>query len=199
MWTSFRRDKDKHFFTRYIIIIARITDQERPCMKPQGRVRGLIAVWKETQRGKIWAPMIRVPGQGRVATLALLKEMAVHNAMGIPGPRQQRGRGRGLTYYYHDDQPATSMGKARVRNLSTCPPPEPPLHLPYTWSQCLCRCRHDLPALPSPPCAESAPPRPSSAGSDMDSTSGPPSLETVTGPDSPESGYEASNSASISD
>ena len=62
---------------------------------PRG-ARGLIAVWEQVQwedrgrlrRGGIWTPMIRVPGQGRVATLVLLHEMAVQNAMGTPGPRQ---------------------------------------------------------------------------------------------------------------
>ena len=73
-----------------------MTDQERQGMIPQGRARGLIVVWEQVQReergrlrrGGIWPPMIRVPGQGRAATLALLHEMAVQNAMGTLGPRQ---------------------------------------------------------------------------------------------------------------
>ena len=73
-----------------------MTDHERPGMRPQERARGPIAVWKETQRGKDLDPMIRVPGWGRAATFALLKEMAVQNSMGTMGPRQQRGRGRGV-------------------------------------------------------------------------------------------------------
>ena len=135
-----------------------------------------------------------------MATLALLKEMVVQNAVGTPSPRKQTGRGRGLTYYDPDgDHQASGMGRARVRNLSPHPPPEPLLCLPYTWPQYLCRCRQDLPAPPSPPCGQPAPPRPPSSESDMDLTSGPPLLETVTGPDLHESGYEASNSASNSD
>ena len=114
-------------------------------------------------------------------------------------PRKQTERERGLTYYEpDDDHPASGMVRARVRNPSPHPPPEPPLCLPYTWPQCLCRCRCDLPAPPSPPCTESTQPRPSSE-LDTDLTSGSPLFETVTGPDSPESGYEASNLASNSD
>ena len=138
--------------------------------------------------------MIRVPSQGRVATLAL------QNTVGTLGPRKQTGRGRGLTYYDPDDDyPASGMERARVRSPSPQPPPEPTLCLPYTWSQCLCRSRCDLHALPGPPCAEPAPPRTSSFESEMDLTSGPPSLKTVSGPDSPESGYKASNLASNSE
>ena len=66
-----------------------MTDQGRPGMKPQGGAGGLIEVWKEAQRGKIQAPMLRVPGQGRAATLALLKQMAAQNKVGTLGPRQQ--------------------------------------------------------------------------------------------------------------
>ena len=72
-----------------------MTDHRRPGMRPQGKARGLIVVWKETQRGNIWAPMINIPGQGRAATLALLKEMSVQNAMGTPGLRKLTRRGRG--------------------------------------------------------------------------------------------------------
>ena len=122
--------------------------------------------------------MIRVLGQGRVATLALLHEMVVQNAVG-------RGRGGGLTYDQYEDHPTSSMGRARDRISNPHPSLEPLLCFPHTWPQCLCRCRQNLPALPSPPSSECE-----------DSTSGPPSLESITGP---ELGYKASGSASSMD
>ena len=163
-------------------------------MRPMGRARGLIEVWEQVQmeqrirlrRGGIWIPMIRVSGWGRVATLALFHELATQT----PGPRQQtrRGMGRGLNDHNWDEDYLTSgMGRARVRNPSPHPLPDPPLHLPYTWpSVCV-----GVTCLPHPvlPCSES----------ETDSTSGPPSLESINDPEPPESGYEASGSTSNSD
>ena len=98
-------------------------------MRPLGRVGGLIAVWElmrreekaRLRRGGIWTPMIRAPGWGSTATLALLHEMAMQNTARTLGPRQQtrRGRRRGLNYHDQDvDYPTSGMGTARVRNPS---------------------------------------------------------------------------------
>ena len=76
-----------------------------------------------------------------------------------------------------------SMSKARTRNPRPHPSGEAPLHFLNTWPQYLCHCRCPL---------EDISPNPSSPESE-DSTSGPPSLESNTGP---ESGYEVSFSAS---
>ena len=167
-------------------------------MRPLGRAGGLITVWElmrgkeraRLRRGGIWTPMIKDLGWGRVATLALMHEMAMQNATRTLGPRQhtRRRRGRGLNYHdQNEDYPTSGMGRARVRNPSPHSLPEPLFHLPYTWSQCLCRC-----ILP-------APPSPSSSESKTDSTSRPPSLESITDPEPPESGYEVSGIVSNSD
>ena len=58
-------------------------------MNPQGRARGLIAVWKKAWRRKTWAPALRVPGHGRAITFILLEQMATQNKVGTLGPRQQ--------------------------------------------------------------------------------------------------------------
>ena len=71
-----------------------MTEQERQeGMRPWGRARGPITVWEQNRmeerarsnRSAIWTPMIRVPGSGRAATLALLEEMATLNATRAPG------------------------------------------------------------------------------------------------------------------
>ena len=99
-----------------------------------------------------------------------------------------------LPYDYNEDQPAFNMGRARVRNPSPCTP----------WNL---HCAFPIPGhsayvgagviylLYTAIICQSFSPRPSSDESDMELTltSGPPSLENVTGPDLPESGYEASN------
>ena len=172
-------------------------------MRPLGRARGLLVVWEQIRReerarlrmGGIWTPKIRVPGQGRVATLALLHEMATQNAARTPGPEHQtrRGRERGLHYllgHDHDENyPTSGMGRARVRNPGSHS--EPPVCLPYMCLQCLCR---DL--LENIPCSSSLENSDSSSDS---SDSGPPSLESITHPEPPEFDYDASNLASSSD
>ena len=168
------------------LIVDNMADKEGWGMRPQGRARGLMTVWEWVQeeqwerlrRGGIWTLMVKVPGWGRVATLALLHEMAVQNVVG-------GRRGRRLTCDQFEDQPSSGKGRARNRNSGPCPSPEPLLCLLYTWPQCLCRHRQNLPALLSPPSSESE-----------DSTSGPPSLESITGS---ELGYEVSGSASTTD
>ena len=66
--------------------------------------------------------MIRVPGWGRVATLALLHEMVTQNVIRTPGPIHQtrRVRERGLNYLlgheHNGNYPTSGMGRSRVRN-----------------------------------------------------------------------------------
>ena len=99
--------------------------------------------------------------------------------------------GRSLADINSDiNDPFPSMGRARTRNPSPHSHVEPLLHSPYLWPQCLCRCRCPLNAPSSPPSSESA---------DSTFTSGPPSLESITDPEPPESGYEASGSVSNSE
>ena len=74
-------------------------------MRSLGRARGLITVWElmreeereRLRRGGIWTPMIRVLGQGRVATLALPHEMAAQNVLGnwAPDNRHEEEGGGG--------------------------------------------------------------------------------------------------------
>ena len=45
------------------------------------------------KEGKIRTPMVRVLGQGRVATLALLHEMSTQNVARAPGPFHHMRRG----------------------------------------------------------------------------------------------------------
>ena len=129
-----------------------MTDQERQGgMRPLERARGLIGVWGQVRMEEMMRlrrgdldPMIRVLGWGRAATLALLHEMATQNATRTLGPIHQitRGRGGGLNHLLgydnnHDENyPSSGMGRARVRNPGPCFP-EPMLHFPYTWPQCL--------------------------------------------------------------
>ena len=131
---------------------------------------------KEGGEGKIkqgdLAPMVGIPGRGRAATLVLMGGMVAHNAARAPGqmnPNQIVGRGRGLADL-NNSYPTSRMGRARVRNLGPHLP-EPLLCFPYTWPQCLCRDTLDTP--PSPP------------NSDSDTTSRPPSLESITDTKSP--------------
>ena len=81
------------------------------------------------------------------------------------------------------------MGGARVRNPGSHL--EPPLHLPYTHPQCLCR--DPLENLPHSPSSEK-----SDSSSDS-SDSGPPFLESITDSEPPELGYLALNLTSNSD
>ena len=165
-----------------------------------GRVRGLVAVWKEAgrRRDRIWLNACPTLVHGRAATLALLSEMVAQNATRRPGDRNLHPMGRGLAGVTSNTSgPSPSMGRVRAKNPGPHPCiVDPPLQIPHSWPQYLCRCRYHLPALPSPPFAEPAPPRPPSHESDTDSTSGSPSLETVMGS---ESGYEASGLASSTD
>ena len=72
--------------------------------------------------------------------------------------------------------PPSGLGRARSRNPDHLP--EPPLWVPDTWPQCLCDNRlnrYETP--PSPPTSNT-------------SSSGPPSLESITPVGFPESGYE---------
>ena len=164
------------------------------------RVRGLVAAWEEARRrrDRIWLSACLTPGHGRAATLALLSKMVAKNATRRPGDRNLHPMGRGLAdingYSYNS---VSSIGRARAQNPGPSPcVVDPLLCIPNAWPQCLCRCRQDLPALHGQPYAEPTPPRPPSSESGTDLTSGPPSLETVTGP---QSGYEASGLASSTD
>ena len=108
-----------------------------------------------------------------------------------PGIRNSHPTGRGLADINSNiNNPFPSMGRARAENPSPCPSVEPSLCFPYSWPQCLCRCRDPLNDPPSPPSYECT---------DSTSTPGPPSLESITEPESRESGYGASGSASHSD
>ena len=82
------------------------------------------------------------------------------------------------------------MVRARVRNSGPCLYPELLFCRPYSKPQYLIR--DPLELLPSSPSSSDH------ADSSLKS-SGPPSLESITDPKSPESGYEASNLASNSD
>ena len=121
--------------------------------------------------------MIRVLGQGRVITLALLHEMATWNANRTLGPihhiRRERGRGfnhlLGHDNNHDENYPTSGMGRARVRNPGSHS--EPPLYLPYTQPQCLCR--DLLENLPHSPSSEN------SDSSSYSSESGPPSLKLI--------------------
>ena len=163
----------------------------------RGRARGLIAVLEETRRARnrLWLGTCLTPGHGRAATLVLFSEMVAQNAR-VPGLRHPQPMRRGFPETSDGTNDLVpSIGRVRSRN----PGPHPcgidlSLRLPNTWSRCLCRYRGDLPAV-SPPTDPTPPLSPDS--SDMDLTSSrPPSLETVMGP---ESGYEASGLASNTD
>ena len=104
-----------------------MTEQERQeGMRPLGRARVLFAVWEQngveerarSNRSGIWTPMIRVPGPGRVATLASLEEMVTLNATRVPGQRHSNvvvQRGRGLASLVDlDSYPISGIGRARV-------------------------------------------------------------------------------------
>ena len=152
----------------------------------RGRARGLIAIWEEMGEGRnrIWMSVGQTPGHGRAATLALMSEMVAQNATRTPGPQSQL-MGRGFVGVMNNitNPFPMSMGRARSRKPRPHPSGEAPRHPLNSWPQCLCHCRHPL---------EDIHPNPSSSKSE-DSTSCPPSLESITGP---KSGYEASCSAS---
>ena len=102
-----------------------------------GRARGLLVVWEQTRReeetrlrrGNL-APMVRVLGQGRVATLDLLQEIATQNAVSTPGcihPNPTVGRGRVFADPLNNSYSPSGLGGARVRNPGLCSFPKPPL------------------------------------------------------------------------
>ena len=135
------------------------------------------------RRNRIWVSVNLTPGYGRVATLALLSEMVAQNTTRIPGPRSHP-MGRRFVGVMNNNPFPMSMSRARSRNPGLHPSGETPLHLPNPWPQCLCHCSCPL---------EDIPPNPNLSSSESEySTSSPPSLESITGP---ESGYEASYSA----
>ena len=127
------------------------------------------------RRDRIWISVSPNLGHSRIATLALLSEMVVQNATRVPGIRNSHPIGRGLADLNSNiNDPFPSMGRARARNPGPHPSVKPLLCLLYSWPQCLCRCRCPLNAPPSPPSFEST----------STSTSGPPSLESITEPES---------------
>ena len=135
-------------------------DQERQeGMRPQGRARGLIAVWEQVQREErtrvrrrgIWTPMVGGPGRGRAVRLALMREIIAQNVAvppGHPNANPVMGEGMGLTSQLLS-YPTSGMGRAKVRNPGPHPSPEPPLFLPYSKPQYLIR--DPLEMLSSPP------------------------------------------------
>ena len=167
------------------------TRQRQESIRPLatvGRARGFITVWQQTRRGEkmrlrrggMWTPMSQTPGWGRVATLAWLCKEANHNAARAPGPvppqQQRRGRGRELSFLSHNHlYPLSDMGRARSRDTSHHPFPDPPLQIPNTWLWCLCGNMLNTPSsvLPSV------------------NPSGLQSHKSITSSESAESGYEA--------
>ena len=69
------------------------------------------------------------------------------------------------------------MGRARNRNSDPHPFPGPSLRIPNMWPWCLCG------NIPNPSLTPSSPP--------TENSPGPPSLESITLSESPESAYEA--------
>ena len=153
--------------------------QDKPLTNYTGRARGLMNILEEDRQrqNRLWVNTCPTPGWGRTGTLALLTEMVTKNKQ-KPGCGQPPALGRGLTVPCSLDS---------VRTWSRTPGPclqgvDPPLWQPVFWPKCLGR--------GFPPTSPPAEPVPSS-NSDSDS-SAPPSLESLTGP---ESGYEAFSSS----
>ena len=156
--------------------------------RSRGRARRLITIWEEMRerRNRIWVSVSPTQGHSRAATLPLLSKMVAQNTTRTPDPRSHpMGRGLACVMNNINNPFPMSMGRARSRNPRPHPGGEAPLCLPNSWPQCLCHCRCPLEDITQNP-------NPSSSESE-DSTSGPPSLESITWP---KSGYEASCSAS---
>ena len=135
-------------------------------------------MWEETrmEQNRLWTSTCLTLGHGRAVTLALLCKMVAQNTH-IPGPRHPQPM--------EGDFLGINDGPITTRTQNAGPHPQgvdPSFRHPISWPKCLGR---GLPAA-SPPFE----PTPSSSltSSNTDS-SGPPSLESVT---RPESRYEAS-------
>ena len=97
------------------------------------------------KRGGIWSPVSVTPGHGSAATIALLCEATMRNAVRAPNSisHQRRGRGRGFgsLLHAHPLYPTlepVGMGRARSRDSGPCPFPDPPLHVPNMCPRCMC-------------------------------------------------------------
>ena len=155
----------------------------------RGRARGHVG-GNEKGKNRLWMSTCLTPGCGRAATLMLLSEMVAWNAQ-EPRFQHSQSMGRGLTLPGTSNNPCSLVPIRTKRKNPGLHPQEvdPPLRPPISWPKCLGR---SFPAACLP-----VEPTPSSRSTSCDTdSSGPPSLESVT---RPESRYEAFPSSSNTD
>ena len=155
-------------------LINKIAKALESPQKTQGRGRRLLLVWRRELERTLH--IIRyLPGQSRGAILEIMAQMDR-----CPGHRQETGNVTTCDY----DNGDTKSTRTQYCQMSPWPE-ETPQQLPTTWPKCLGR--------GAPICSFQPPlPTPSSTSSN---SLGPPSLESLIGP---ESGYEASISSALS-
>ena len=175
-----------------------MTTQTTTTMRCRGRARGLVAVWEEERRARNkWLLQNHLlPRCSRAETLEILKNM-------VTGYAQRPGGGNSKVGAPCLEGCPCDLESIRTKWKHTSPHPqggESTLRPPISWPQCLGR-GHSI-----PPSIELSPPMPTDSSSppmvptlspvsssDLDTgSSGPPSLETIT---RPESSYEASISS----
>ena len=164
-----------------------MTTQDKKPARCRGRARSLILVSEEErwEKNRLWVTNYPTPGWGRAETLSILTKW-VEWALGW-GQRQPLNVGRGLTIPNDTNQYNLEPVRTWGRTLSPCPQGFlcSPLWWPVSWPKCLGR---GFPST-SPPNSS-----PILSPTSESNSSGPPSLESITGP---EFSYEASSSSSM--
>ena len=144
-----------------------------------GRGRGLLLVWRRELERKLHINRY-LPGQSRGATLEIMAKMDRS-----PGHRPEAVNYPTTSDTFDKDNGDTESIRTSYCQMSPCPEAIPQW-LPNTWPKCLGRCV-PLHCNSQPPSA--------TLSSTSSNSSGPPSLESLT---EPESGYEALISSTIS-
>ena len=110
----------------------------------RGRARGLIAVWEEERREKLWINNYLPPGHGRAKMPQILTYMTTRMR---PGNRPSKACVEAL-----EQNPCTmEFTRTQWRQAGPCSQGgKPPQRQPVSWPKCLGRGFHVEPSLPMP-------------------------------------------------
>ena len=132
MWKAYHIKKMKDTLAYLKFELDKATDENKPT-KCRGRARGIIAVWEERRREKLWINSYLPPRCGRAQMLQILTDMATWMR---PGNRSPKACGEDL-----EENPCTMKStKTQWRQAGPCPQEgEPPQRWPVLWPKCLGR------------------------------------------------------------